>query len=164
MRIPTFGGVTQNTIGLVLAIAALLAAAAGGAMAIPTVREEVISSIGMEQARSAWRITNSRLTVPPGAEWATALGSGPLALTVESGRIRVVLDGGLARIERRPQPLVAGFIRPLETGSRTALLSGDQLVIDRGVELHVTNDDDVGAVAMLLRGRYVPPPTKYGAQ
>lgn len=99
MRIPTFGGATQNTIGLVLAIVALLAAAAGGAMAFPTVREEVISSIGMEQARGAWRITNSRLTVPPGAEWETSLGSGPLALTVESGRISVVLDGGLARIE-----------------------------------------------------------------
>jgi hypothetical protein len=94
------------------------------------------------------------LTVPAQAHWETDPDAGPLSLTVETGALGVNLGGGLARIERRPDPLLGGDIGPVRPGRQVVLRPGDRLVIVHGFQLTAINDTEEPARAIVVRLRH----------
>jgi hypothetical protein len=96
-------------------------------------------------------LVESRLIFPAGARWETDPDAGPLTLTVESGKVGVFLGGGLARIERDVSPLQETGFHRLEPGRMAVLWPGDTLVVIRGHQLRVDNDDDHMATAAVSR-------------
>jgi hypothetical protein len=134
--------------------------------AAPGATENVISILRIDQRPHApdLNVVTTRLTVPPQAQWETNPDAGPLTVTVETGALGVMLGDGSARVERRPDPLLGGHISPVSLDERTVLWPGDRLVIVRGFELTVTNDEDEPASAIVSRLRQAPTPIKYGDQ
>jgi hypothetical protein len=102
------------------------------------------------------QLVTTRLTVPTQATWETDPDAGPLTFTVESGVLTVQLGGGLARIERPSNPLVAEISGPMMPGQPAVLRPGDRLVVVRGFELTVANDEQAPATAIVVRLRQPP--------
>ncbi|MGH2615690.1 MAG: hypothetical protein ACRDJC_10660, partial [Thermomicrobiales bacterium] len=57
--------------------------------------------------------------------------------------VGIFLGGGLARIERQQSPLQDKRFQRLEPGRMAFLSPGDKLVVIRGYELRVENDEDI---------------------
>jgi hypothetical protein len=145
-----------------LLIAALVTVFALGLMAVPAViaapaaTEGVISIQRVGRPPGVSSVMVTRLVVPPQTVWETDPDAGPLTLTVEKGRLGVTLGGGSARIERQSNILMDEQfldeqITPLPPGLTATLRSGDRLVIVRGFQLTVTNDQDVPSSAIMVR-------------
>src|SRR3954462_4282465 len=76
-----------------------------GGLAAPISSEDIISVQAVRQQPDALQLLATRLMVPAQARWETDPDAGPLTFTVETGVLSVQLGGGLARIERRSNPL-----------------------------------------------------------
>jgi hypothetical protein len=130
---------------------ALMALATVPAVMAAGATEEVISVQRVGRHQDVLTLVTTRLTVPAQAHWATDPDAGPMTFTVDSGVLGVMLGGGSARIERRMDPLQGGHIGPLRPGRQTILGPGDRLVVVRGFQLVVTNDEDEPASAIVSR-------------
>lgn len=113
--------------------------------------EEILRVTRVGHPSAGLGMVDSRLTFPSGSRWDMDSENGPLTLTVETGKIGVVLGGGLARIERQVNPLQEGSIHRLEPAQMAYLWPGDTLTIVRGYGLRVDNDELFTAVAMVSR-------------
>lgn len=121
--------------------------------------EEILRVTRVGNPSAGLGMVDSRLTFPPGARWDMDSENGPLTLTVETGKIGVVLGGGLARIERQVNPLQEGRIHRLEPAQMAYLWPGDTLTIVRGYGLRVDNDELFAAVTEVSRLLREPLPT-----
>ena len=155
---------TRSRLISFVALALMGHTAVPGAMAAQIATEAVISVERVGGHRDLRQVVTTRLSVPAHAQWQTDPDAGPMSVTVESGTLGVLLGGGSARIERRPDPLLGGHIGPLPPGHEVTLGSGDRLVIVRGFQLVVTNDADEPASAIVSRLRQAAAPTAYGSQ
>jgi hypothetical protein len=97
----------------------------------------------------------SRVAFRPNAEWVTDLKGGPLTLFVQHGRVGVVLELGSAQLERQ-DPLFANHVASFPEGRRVQLQSGDRLVVTRGGQLRVDNDDSTLAIVSVSRQQTSP--------
>jgi hypothetical protein len=122
-------------------------------LAAPTAMEEVIGVRRVHRQAVLLTVVFSRVTIPVGAVWETDPDAGPLSLTVQMGELGILLDGGSARIERRPNPLTGGQIGPLRPGQLVRLGPGDRLVVVRGFHLTLANDGSETAIAIVSRLR-----------
>lgn len=120
--------------------------------------EQILHVTQAGRPQSGLSLVESRLTFSPGDRWETDPEAGPLTITVESGKVGVVLGGGLARIERHVSPLQDARFHRLEPGRMAILWPGDTLVVIRGYHLRVDNDEDVVAAAMVSRVLRAPLP------
>ncbi len=138
-----------------ITVVALGLMAAPAVIAAPSATEEVISVHSAGRQPDVLDTIVTRLTVPPQAVWETDPAAGPLSLRVETGVLGVMLGGGSARIERQANPLMAEQldeqIMPLPPGRTALLRAGDRLVIVRGFQLTVTNDEERPAIAIVRR-------------
>ena len=50
-------------------------------------------------------VVESHLMFPPGSRWHIDPDAGPLTLSIESGKVGVILSGGQARVVRQVNPL-----------------------------------------------------------
>jgi hypothetical protein len=126
---------------------------ASGGSAASVVGEDVISIRAVSHQPGVLHQVTSRLTVPAQTYWETDPDAGPLTLMVETGALSVELEGGLARIERGSNPLTGERIGPLPPDQAVVLSPGDRLVVVRGFQLTVTNDEQVPATAIVVRQR-----------
>jgi hypothetical protein len=127
-----------------------------GLVAVPTLAtlqpvEQILYVGRVGHPSAGLGMVTSRLTFPSGARWDMDSENGPLTLTVSSGKIGVVLGGGLARIKRQENPLQQVRIHRLEPAQMAYLWPGDTLTIVRGYGLRVDNDDFFTAVARVSR-------------
>jgi len=134
-----------------VAVAVMGLAAVPGVIAASDATEAVISVQRVGRPQDVLNLVTTQLSVPAQAEWATDPDPGPMTFTVETGALGVMLGGGSARIERRMDPLQGGHIGPLQPGRQTVLWPGDRLVIVRGFQLEVTNDEDEAASAIVTQ-------------
>jgi hypothetical protein len=154
---------TRRLIGRRFALISLVSVALISLLAVPALAavqpvEQILRVTDIGHHSADLGLVESRLIFPPGARWKTDPEAGPLTLTVESGKVGVFLGGGLARIERDANPLQAARFHPLEPGQMTMLGPGDTLVVIRGEQLHVDNDDDRMATAAVSRILRAPLP------
>ena len=134
-----------------VAIALIALAAVPAVFAAPVVTEKVISVQRVGRHQDVLNVVTTRLSVPAYAQWQTDPDAGPMTFTVETGVLGVLLGGGSARIERRTDLLQGGHIGPLQPGRETVLGPGDRLVIVRGFQLVVTNDEEKPASAIVMQ-------------
>ena len=137
-------------------VCALGLTAGPAVLAAAVVTQDVISVQRVGRSPDVRHVMATRLTVPPQAVWETDPDAGPLTLTVETGVLGVRLGGGSARLEQHAnilldEPTMAEQITPLPPGHLAALRPGDRLVIVRGFQLTVTNDEGEPATAILRR-------------
>jgi hypothetical protein len=147
---------TRRLIGRRFALISLVSVALISLLAVPALAavqpvEQILRVTDIGHHSADLGLVESRLIFPPGARWKTDPEAGPLTLTVESGAVGVVLGGGLARIERRVSPLQEAGFQRLEPGQMTVLSSGDTLVVVRGYQLHVDNDNEIMAATGVSR-------------
>lgn len=139
-------------VAFVFAVVIVQASVTGGS-AVSIATEDVISSRSVGRPPDILTMVTTHLTVPSRAHWETDPDAGPLTLTVETGTLSVRLGGGLARIERRVNPLTGERFSPLPPGQPVVLGAGDRLVVVRGFQLTVTNDEQTPATAIVVRLR-----------
>jgi hypothetical protein len=124
------------------------------AMAATAPVEQILHITRLSPAPNDLALIESRLIFPAGARWEIDPDAGPLTLAVESGKVGIVLGGGLARIERQQTPLQAAQFQRLDPGRTATLLPGNKLVVVRGYQLRVDNDDDaIAAITVSRLGR-----------
>ena len=141
--------VTVFVIGLTLAPAVRAAS---------TATEAIISIQRVNGHPDVLDLVTTSLAVPAQSQWETDPDAGPLSLTVTAGELEVRLGGGLARIERQSTLLMGERIGPLSPGRTVTLWRGDRLVVVRGFQLTVTNDNDAPASVIVVRLRQLSGP------
>lgn len=134
-----------------LAAVALISLLAVPALAALQPVEQILRVTRAGHPSAGLGVVDSRLIFPPGARWEIDPEAGPLTLSIETGKVGVVLGGGQARIVRQPNPLQEGRVHRLEPEQMAFLWPGDELVIVRGYDLRVDNDDDIVAVTAVSR-------------
>jgi hypothetical protein len=134
-----------------VAVALMALATVPAVMAAADATEDVIGVQRVGRHQDVLNVVTTRLSVPAHAQWQTDPDAGPMTFTVETGAVGVMLDGGSARIERRTDLLLGGHIGPLQPGRETVLGPGDRLVIVRGFQLMVTNDEETPVTAIVMR-------------
>lgn len=149
---------TQRALVVSLVAVSLLNLLAVPALAALQPVEQIVRVTSVGHAASGLGVVESRLIFPPGARWETDPEAGPLTLTVETGKVGVVLGGGLARIERQVNPLQEDRIHRLEPDQMAFLWPGDTLVVVRGYHLRVDNDEDTVATTAVSRVVRAPLP------
>jgi hypothetical protein len=137
-------------------LVSFVAVALMGLLAVPAIAalqpvEQILRVAKVGHPSAGLGIVESRLIFPPGARWEIDPEAGPVTMTVETGKIGVVLGGGQARVVRHVNPLQERRIHPLQPEQMTFLWPGDQLVVVRGYGLRVDNDDDAPAMAHVSR-------------
>jgi hypothetical protein len=144
-------GRPSHALGVTVVAVALIGLLGVPALAASSPVEQIVRVTSVGPPAADLGLVESRLIFPPGARWESDPDAGPLTLTVESGAVGVVLGGGLARIERRVSPLQEAGFQRLEPGQMTVLSSGDTLVVVRGYQLHVDNDNEIMAATGVSR-------------
>jgi hypothetical protein len=134
-----------------VAVALMALATMPAVMAAQVATEDVINVQRVGRHSDVLNVVTTHLSIPAQARWETDPDAGPLTFTVETGALGVMLGGGSARIERRPDPLQGGHIGPLQPGRQTVLWPGDRLVIVRGFRLMVTNDQNEPGSALVTQ-------------
>ena len=139
-------------------VVTLLSLLAVPALAAVQPVEQILRVTRVGHPSAGLGIVESRLIFPPGTRWETDPEAGPLTLTVETGKVGVVLSGGQARIVRHVNPLQAGRVHRLDPEQMAFLWPGDELVVVRGYGLRVDNDEDALATAKVSRVAREPLP------
>jgi len=98
--------------------------------------------------------TTSRLTVPPGAQWQSVMAGDSLALSLETGSIRVDLHDGRARIARGidSSPCMTDRdLADLASGEEATLRAGDRMILHGDSALMVHGVGDMTAIGTVVR-------------
>jgi hypothetical protein len=152
-RFPIRTGIAMFRFVAFVFVVVIVHASMTGGSATSIATEDVISSRGVGRPPNNFIMVTTHLTVPSQAYWETDPDAGPLTLTVVTGTLSVRLGGGLARIERRVNPLTGEHFSPLPPGQPVVLGAGDRLVVVRGFQLTVTNIEQTPATAIVVRLR-----------
>lgn len=122
-------------------------------MVLPT--ETPVSTSRLEDRAT---LGTSRLAMPPGAVWETAVAAGSFTLHVETGTLGLSLDAGEATVHLLSAPLRDEQGQTIRAADEVTLRADDWITADANAVLAVSNRSTQPASAILFRVIPLHPP------